>query len=154
MNPLDPTAERLAAQHRNYTGDEPSFFGALQPGSPLDDDEVHGQGLPQHLSARLGGCHQLLYFVREDGQVDQDERRMLHALLRARPPVLPLLITRGALHVPGFESLVDAEGDLSRHCDARAGTAYLLDPQSRVLARWRRLNLDAVGKAMAANPAP
>ena len=74
---------------------------------------------------------------------------MLHALLRARTPVLPLLITRGGLKIQGFESLVDMEGELARRCDARARTAYLLDPQARVLARWRRLNLDEVGKAMA-----
>ena len=41
------------------------------------------------------------------------------------------------------------EGELARRCDARARTSYLLDPQARVLARWRRLNLDEVGKAMA-----
>jgi 3-(3-hydroxy-phenyl)propionate hydroxylase len=149
MNPLDPAAERLAAQHQDHTGDEPSFFGPLQPGDDLESTAMLNQGSPQTLGARLGGCHQLLYFVRGDGLLDDEERRMLHALLRARTPVLPLLITRGGLKIAGFESLVDVEGELARRCDARAGTSYLLDPQARVLARWRRLNLDEVGKAMA-----
>jgi hypothetical protein len=149
MNPLDADAERLAAQRQDYTGDEPSFFGPLQPGETLQDSVVLSDGLPQGLAARLGGCYQLLYFVRGDGLLDDEERRMLHALLRARTPVLPLLITRGGLKIQGFESLVDMEGELARRCDARARTAYLLDPQARVLARWRRLNLDEVGKAMA-----
>ena len=59
----------------------------------------------------------------------------------------PTAVSR--LKIQGFESLVDMEGELARRCDARARTAYLLDPQARVLARWRRLNLDEVGKAMA-----
>ena len=92
--------------------------------------------------------------IMKEGLLDDEERRMLHALLRARTPVLPLLITRGGLKIQGFESLVDMEGELARRCDARARTAYLLDPQARVLARWRRLNLDEVGKAMARSGAP
>lgn len=147
---MDPTDDpSTLPPHEDFTGDEPSFFGPLQLGETLDDSLMLNQGLPEALGARLGGCYQLLYFMRGDGLLSDQERRMLHALLRARTPVLPLLITRGGLKIQGFESLVDVEGELARRCDARRGTSYLLDPQARVIARWRRLDLDEVGKAMA-----
>ena len=112
MNPLDADAERLAAQRQDYTGDEPSFFGPLQPGDALQDSVVLSDGLPQGLAARLGGCYQLLYFVRGDGLLDDEERRMLHALLRARTPVLPLLI--------------HGDAAFAGHCAGAAGGAQLV----------------------------
>ena len=144
MEPLDEIAAVLAAQRHNPHADEATFFGALKLGDALPDVEVQFQGHPEQMDAHTGGAFQLLYFVREDGLVDMQEQRTLHALLRLHPAVLPLLVSEQGVRLAGFETLLDAEGDLARRCDARAGTAYLLSPYRRVLGRWRRLVLSDV----------
>ena len=78
-------------------------YGWCVPKATLLTAVARAAGIP----ARLGFAdvrNHLSNFVRGDGLLDDEERRMLHALLRARTPVLPLLITRGGLNL---ETAVD-----------------------------------------------
>ena len=149
MEPLDQIAAELRAQRHDPHADEASFGAAPRPGDSLSELPVLAHGAPGTLGAHTGGAHQLLYFVRREGRLDPDELQALHGLLQLHPPVLPLLVCQCTVTAPGFETLLDAEAALARQLDARAGTAYLLSPERRVLGRWRGLRVDDVRSLLA-----
>jgi len=116
------------------TPDVDAFEGWMVPGAPMDDAPVHGN--TPWLLPHLGAGFTLLFF----GTPDAAQRDALHAL-----PLHILLVDGQA---DGLDSVGDAEGLLTRRCDARPGTCYLIRPDQHVAARWRRLDAAAVRQAL------
>lgn len=119
------------------TPDAEPFDGWMAPGAPLDDAPVVRNGQDDWLLRQLGGGFTLLVFG--DAEI----------ILPATP--LPLSVRRvklpGSLVVAG--DLIDSEGLVSRRCDARPGTVYLIRPDQHVAARWRRFDATALQAALA-----
>ena len=61
-------------------------------------------------------------------------------------PVDTLIVTEAG---NGGNHIVDKNGLLHRHYDARPGTYYLVRPDQHVAGRWREFNREKVSKALA-----
>lgn len=116
------------------TADVDDFDGWMLPGAPMDDAPV--QGAAPWLLPLLGEGFTLLFF----GAPDAAQAAALAGL-----PLTTLLVDGVA---DGMASVVDVEGLLTRRCDARPGSCYLIRPDQHVAARWRRLDATAVRQAM------
>ena len=134
------------------TPDGDAFSSDLVPGSVMDDAPVIGHvgGRAVHwLLEALDARFHLLLFVDEDGLKDEQTREMLRSAQQQPIPLHPVLIGPRPLNDDVFDSLVDTEGLAAARCDARPGTAYLIRPDQHVAARWRRLDPQALSRALA-----
>jgi len=127
------------------TPDADTFAGWMLPGAPMDDAPV----------------------IR-NGQADWLLRQVAHPQAPAQPqgftllvfgdaevslPATPVPLTLVRVKVPGSlvlaGELIDSEGHITRRCDGRPGTVYLLRPDQHVAARWRAFDAAAVQAAVA-----
>ena len=119
------------------TPDAEPFDGWMAPGAPLDDAPVVRNGQDDWLLRQLGGGFTLLVFG--DAEISLPATPLPLSLRRVKLP--------GSLVVAG--DLIDSEGLVSRRCDARPGTVYLIRPDQHVAARWRRFDAAALQAALA-----
>ena len=141
------------------TPDTEPFAGVMAPGAPLDDAPV--QAMVAGSAAQTGWLlhhtgHRfvLLLFCDEPGALDAAQRDAIGALAQERIPVHTLVMARLAAQplegVDGaIDVVVDTKGLAAQRCDAQPGTTYLLRPDQHVAARWRRLDVQAVKRAVA-----
>jgi 3-(3-hydroxy-phenyl)propionate hydroxylase len=121
------------------TPDADVFDGWMGPGAPMDDAPVTVNGEARWLLRELS---------RTDGFT-------LLVFGGASPALLvtpvPLAVRR--VQMPGSpataDDIVDTEGHMTRRCDARPATVYLLRPDHHVAARWRAFDAAAVQAALA-----
>jgi len=110
------------------TADSDRFTPLARPGSPCPDAAVGVAGNEGWLLEILGGSFVLLV-----------AGLPVPADLRAVPDLRVLEL--------GVD-FTDATGDLARRYDLVGGAAYLIRPDQHVAARWRRLDVTAVGNAL------
>jgi 3-(3-hydroxy-phenyl)propionate hydroxylase len=124
------------------TPDAPGEFApgdGVEPGAVAVDAPVQGPREPWLLEY-LGGRFVLLAF----GPVAPAVVRKLSAAHTTCDVVIVDAPADAAAIV-----LRDGEGAAARRYDARAGTCYLIRPDQHVCARWRRVDLDAILRALA-----
>jgi 3-(3-hydroxy-phenyl)propionate hydroxylase len=123
------------------TPDAPGEFApgaGVEPGAVAVDAPVHGPREPWLLEY-LGGRFVLLAF----GAVAPAVVRTLAAAHATCDVVLVDAPEDAAAIV-----LRDGGGAAGRRYDARPGTCYLIRPDQHVCARWRRVDLDAILRAL------
>ncbi len=141
------------------------FEGWMGPGAPMDDAPVVHAGQASWLLQHLGGCFQLLLFVRSVDDAMVPDRSgagsavgaALQMLADSPIPVQLVVISaspvgaaqaRHAHDAWGAVLLHDVKGLAARRCDGQPGTALLLRPDQHVAARWRQLEPSAVRMAL------
>lgn len=143
------------------TPDTDVFTGAMRPGAACadapvrvmagpGDDERDGGWLLDH----LGGGFKLLYFFDGSDALLASSRAAMERFAAGDIPVETIAVIR-ADHdrrdptLSGLRVLLDVEAVAAQRYDARAGTVYLVRPDSHVAARWRWFDEAKVRKALA-----
>jgi 3-(3-hydroxy-phenyl)propionate hydroxylase len=123
------------------TPDVDEFTPKQRPGAPCLDAPVVVEGRAQWLLRLLGGRFVGLAFAApDDGPPEGADA------LRTLPVPVETLVVAPA---PGpHVDVVDPEGHVHAHYDARPGSYYLIRPDQHVAARWRRFDPAAVGRAL------
>jgi 3-(3-hydroxy-phenyl)propionate hydroxylase len=129
------------------TPDVDVFAGDMLPGAPMDDAPITCNGHSGWLLDHLGHHFQCLVYVNDVAQLDAQTLRDLQRLAQDAVAVQPLVISRQAGAVEGVTVLVDAQGLFAKRYDAQPGSAWLVRPDQHVVARWRRVNRDAIAAA-------
>jgi 3-(3-hydroxy-phenyl)propionate hydroxylase len=127
------------------TPDRDAFAGAMRPGAAAADAPLQAAqgGAVARLLERAGGRgFTLLVYTDNAGEA---ERAAAFAADVAALQVLT--ITPAGVALPG--AWQDVAGAFAERYDARPGTAYLLRPDQHVCARWRAVDLQDVGTAIA-----
>lgn len=132
------------------TPDDADWETPLTPGSAAVDAPLVGpDGREDWLIDHLTGAFQLVLYGETAQDFPPDAAAVLDALSHDATPVAAVLV----LGRPGtagttLPSLHDARGVLRRRYDLRPGSAYLFRPDQHVAARWRRLDIAAVRRAV------
>ena len=125
------------------TPDEDEFSDRQRPGAPCLDAPITINGADAWFLNQLGDRFSGIYFS-EDGSVPAQ----LDAAGTVQIPVETLVVT-GSGKGTGKNRIVDNNGLLHRHYDARPGTYYLVRPDQHVAGRWREFNREKVLRALA-----
>jgi 3-(3-hydroxy-phenyl)propionate hydroxylase len=132
------------------TADRDSFDGAMVPGASCVDAPVQAAGQPAWLLQHLGQQFTGVLFCSGQG-IDPATLAALDALRAGPIPLKLVMVMRGdaqAAPWPGMGVVHDTEGLASARYDATHGTFYLVRPDQHVCARWRQVDVDAVGHAL------
>jgi 3-(3-hydroxy-phenyl)propionate hydroxylase len=129
------------------TPDVDVFAGDMLPGAPMDDAPITCNGHSGWLLDHLGHHFQCLVYVNDVAQLDAQTLRDLQRLAQDAVAVEPIVVSRQAGAVEGVTVLVDAQGLFAKRYDAQPGSAWLVRPDQHVVARWRRVNRDAIAAA-------
>ncbi|RKT22816.1 3-(3-hydroxy-phenyl)propionate hydroxylase [Paraburkholderia sp. RAU2J] len=132
------------------TADRDSFDGAMVPGASCVDAPVQAAGQPAWLLQHLGQQFTGVLFCGEQG-IDPATLAALDALRAGPIPLKLVMVMRSDAQVaawPGMDVVHDTEGLASARYDAMHGTFYLVRPDQHVCARWRQVDVDAVGHAL------
>ncbi|TCO79262.1 3-(3-hydroxy-phenyl)propionate hydroxylase [Plasticicumulans lactativorans] len=131
------------------TPDGDAFAGWMLPGAPLDDAPVRAGDAPGWLLEHTGGGFTGLYFAADPARIAAPTRAAFAALAAGPLPVEVVVVAARPGSVDGARVLVDADGLAAQRYDATDGTFYLVRPDQHVCARWRALDVAAVGRALA-----
>lgn len=124
------------------THDEDEFTDTMRPGAPCIDAPVVANGKKTWLLEQLGERFVGLYFT--DGDVAlPDAARNLDI---SGIPVETMTVSTGD---DGSGNLIDENGIVGSHYDARPGTFYLIRPDQHVAGRWREFDANRVLDALA-----
>lgn len=130
------------------TPDQDAFDGSLVPGAPAPDAPLlEGDGTTW-LVDHLGGAFTGVYYAGA-GPVAPGVAAALESLSRLPIPVKPLVVRAQAVATLPVSGYADVEGLLRHRFDATAGAFFLFRPDQHLAARWRRLDADAAGAALA-----
>jgi 3-(3-hydroxy-phenyl)propionate hydroxylase len=132
------------------TADRDSFDGAMVPGASCVDAPVQVGGQPGWLLQQVGQQFTGVLFCGEQG-VDPATLAALDVLRAGPIPLKLVVVTRGDAQAGAWRGLGvvhDTEGLASARYDAAHGTFYLIRPDQHVCARWRQVDVDAVGHAL------
>lgn len=130
------------------------FAAGIAPGFPCPNLPLRtsAKNLPRearHLLDVLGDGFVLLYFLGQGQDLAPAERSALQALGNGETPIATFLIApAGQAAAMPFPLLEDDEGRIFRAFEARPGTCCLVRPDHYVAARWRRLEIAALGSAL------
>lgn len=124
------------------TPDESEFRSQRCPGAPCLDAPVTVAGEPSWFLRQIGDRFVAVYFAGAG-----EPPAGLRELARDPIPVDTLVV-----HPPGTGGgeagdIVDIQGLLAEHFDARPGTCYLIRPDQHVAARWRNADPERVRAA-------
>ncbi|MBR9908975.1 MAG: FAD-dependent oxidoreductase [Gammaproteobacteria bacterium] len=120
------------------TSDTDDFSPKQRPGAACMDAPVQLDGKDSWLLEQLGWTFKGLYFAAED-----EDFRGAEALAQGSLPVEVIVVrTRGSA------GLVDQQGLVAKHYDARPGTFYLIRPDQHVAGRWRQFDAQQVQQAL------
>ncbi len=125
------------------TPDEDEFNDRQRPGAPCLDAPITINGADSWFLNQLGDRFSGIYFS-GDGSTAAE----LDAAGTEQIPVETLVVT-GTGKGTGKNWIVDNNGLLHRHYDARPGTYYLIRPDQHVAGRWRQFNREKVSQALA-----
>ena len=125
------------------TPDEDEFSDRQRPGTPCLDAPITINGADAWFLNQLGDRFSGIYFS-EDGSAPGQ----LDAAGTVQIPVETLVVT-GSGKGTGKNRIVDNNGLLHLHYDARPGTYYLVRPDQHVAGRWRQFNPEKVSQALA-----
>jgi 3-(3-hydroxy-phenyl)propionate hydroxylase len=130
------------------TPDTDGFGGTMVPGAACVDapvSDAHGAGwLLQHLGGEFTG----LVFGTPDS-LDNESRLALEQLRQSGLPVRLVYIGTPAQPASGTTVLRDDEGLAAQRYSAAPGTFYLIRPDQHVCARWRSIDAQCIGDALA-----
>ncbi|MBI4755730.1 MAG: FAD-dependent oxidoreductase [Betaproteobacteria bacterium] len=139
----------LTASRLN-TPDGDAFRGDMVPGAPMDDAPIaDAAGGDEWLLGVLGEHFRLLHFADDAGRLDAAAVRSFAALADAPLPVEAVVVAHSGAAPRGLRTVLDVKGRAAQRLDARPGTTYLVRPDQHVAARWRKLNVDFVRRALA-----
>ena len=122
------------------TPDEDEFSGKQRPGAPCLDAPVSINGADAWFLNQLGDRFVGIYFS-EDGTAPAG----ITAAGSGRILLETIIVTGTG---KADSHIVDSNGLLHRHYDARPGTYYLIRPDQHVAARWREFSREKVLRAM------
>lgn len=124
------------------TPDSDAFTPRQRPGSPCMDAPVTRDGKPDWFLRQLGDRFIGVYFA------VAGENLAIGAALPSAPVPVELLVVRpaGSTAAPG--EVVDTDGLVAKHYDAKPGTFYLIRPDQHVAARWRKFDRAQVQAAL------
>ena len=122
------------------TPDEDEFSDKQRPGSPCLDAPVFINGVDAWFLNQLGDRFIGIYFS-EDGTAPAG----ITGAGSGRIPLETIVVARTG---NADSNIVDSNGLLHRHYDARPGTYYLVRPDQHVAARWREFSREKVLRAM------
>lgn len=120
------------------TEDEDDFSAKQRPGSPCLDAPVLMENEDSWLLNQLGERFVGLFFVDADHPAPEK-------LQHENPNVSVDILTVGK----DKATIIDKNGLIEKHYDARPGTFYLIRPDQHIAARWRSFESDKVEKALA-----
>jgi 3-(3-hydroxy-phenyl)propionate hydroxylase len=125
------------------TPDDGDFSSKQRPGTPCIDAPVRVNGRDDWLLRRLQGEFFGLYFASARTTAPAD----LQALGNLAIPIANHVVRpRGP---DSGADLIDVQGLVQAHYDARPGTYYLIRPDQHVVARWRSFDREAIERALA-----
>jgi len=137
------------------TSDVDEFTGDMVPGAVMSDAPIKASDSTEWLLNMLGANFKCLYFCERVEDIGTDKTDGLKALKKNSIPVQPLVISSSPGSLDGLTTLHDHEGLLSRRCDAKTETTYLIRPDQHVASRWRNFDTKqlcaAVNRATANN---
>jgi 3-(3-hydroxy-phenyl)propionate hydroxylase len=125
------------------TPDADAFTPKLCPGTVCIDAPVEADGRREWLLRRLRGGFSMLYFARSEGAppAEIESLRALHVPVEA-------IVVR-PLGARDRADVLDLDGLVQAHYDARPGTCYLVRPDQHVAGRWRRFDRETIEQALA-----
>ncbi len=130
------------------TPDADGLGGTMVPGAACMDapvSDAHGAGwLLQHLGGEFTG----LVFGTPDS-LDSDSRLALDQLRQSGLPIRLVYIGTPTQSASGTTELRDDKGLAAQRYSAAPGTFYLIRPDQHVCARWRRIDAQRIGDALA-----
>jgi len=125
------------------TEDQEKFSRRHRPGAVCRDAPVVIDGVEGWFLERLGGQFVGILFT-DEGDIGAAD----YSALEGRPiPVGSLTVKPPGASGKGV--VIDRDGLLYRHYDARPGTYYLVRPDQHVAGRWRRFERGKVEAALA-----
>jgi len=124
------------------TPDADEFTSKQRPGTPCIDAPVEMAGRRDWLLRRVRGGFRGLYFADARGATPAGADG-----LRALEVPIETLVVRPT-GAAGGTDVVDIEGLIQAHYDARPGTYYLIRPDQHVAGRWRRFDREAIERAL------
>ncbi|MDN5872180.1 MAG: FAD-dependent oxidoreductase, partial [Nitrococcus sp.] len=130
------------------TPDADRFDSALCPGAPCGDAPIQTAAGEDWLLRQLGNGFTGLYFTGAHGKMPARVGRVIEQLAAGTIPV-EVLVVGGRLtgDAPG-RGIIDVGGLVQRCYGGSPGTFYLIRPDQHVCARWRRLELEPVRRAL------
>ena len=140
------TAATLRGSPLN-TPDVDAFDGAMVPGAPAVDAPLQCDSRDSWLLRHLidGAFSALVFDGAPAAAAVQALRQAAEGLASLR---VLLIAASGGAELAGARTLIDSAGLIRRRFDGAPGTVYLLRPDQHVCARWRKLSLDAVQRAL------
>jgi len=121
------------------TPDSERFGGCMRLGAPAADAPLALDGVPAWLLRQTGNGFAGIYFAGSAYDAA--------AFAPGTVPVRTLVIAPQGQGGPGI--LEDSEGVFAARYDATPGSFYLLRPDQHLCARWRGVDAQAVGEAVA-----
>ena len=122
------------------TPDEDKFSAKQRPGSPCLDAPVSIDGVDAWFLNQLGDRFTGIYFS-DDGTAPVE----ITGAGSGRIPLETIVVAKTG-NADG--NIVDSNGLLHRHYDARPGTYYMIRPDQHVAARWREFSREKVLRAL------
>ncbi|WP_404990846.1 FAD-dependent monooxygenase [Cupriavidus pauculus] len=135
------------------TRDADSFSGQLAPGMLCPDAAVDGVSGQTWLRSHLGGEFVAIIFGAPAG-LDPVTTRQLRRLQQGDIPFRIVFLTHAAITASAsrwlaVQVLRDSKSDAAGRYDARAGTCYLIRPDTYICARWRDVDAFRIADALA-----
>jgi 3-(3-hydroxy-phenyl)propionate hydroxylase len=122
------------------TPDEEAFAGFMFPDAALADAPLLGDGAMAWLLEQTGDSFSLLHFGK-DAPPEDALRRLAEGEIPVRTIVIaPKDAAQDAGGDKSYIRVEDIEGLAAQRFDAAAGAVYLVRPDQRVCARWRRFD--------------
>jgi 3-(3-hydroxy-phenyl)propionate hydroxylase len=120
------------------TEDEDDFSAKQRPGSPCLDAPVIIENEDGWLLNQLGERFVGLYFVDADNPAPDK-------LQHENPNIVIEILSVGK----DSANIIDKNGLIEKHYDAKPGTFYLIRPDQHIAARWRSFDSNKIEKALA-----
>jgi 3-(3-hydroxy-phenyl)propionate hydroxylase len=124
------------------TPDTDAFAARVELGAPSLDAPVTVDGRATWFLREVGEQFVGLYFAAGDEAAPAPAAGLGHAAIAIRTRTV-----RSADARPQAGDIVDAQGFLARHYDARPGTYALLRPDQHLTARWRSVDATRIERA-------
>lgn len=130
------------------TPDAEAFDEDLGPGAPCVDAPIETAAGGDWLLRQLGNRFTGLYFADACGEVSTRAAGIIRRLAAGAVPVEVLVVGKPRPDEGAGRGIADVEGLVQRRYGGCPGMFYLIRPDQHVCARWRRLELEPVRRAL------